>query len=75
MVQADKALAEIKAHEDICAVRYKGIEDAIKEMRGWIIGTFVSVLLLVLTMLGFVTVRYFDAVTKAPAVQVQTTVK
>lgn len=82
---------EIGAHERECALRYKAIEEAtiatgkviegtnkaVAEVRNWLIGTFITVLMLVITMLGFMTVRYFDAVTKAPvqSVQVQTTVK
>ena len=91
LAEARLARQEIDKHEDICAIRYAGIEaaitttndsiketnSAVKELRGWLIGTFVTVLLMVLTMLGFIFVRYFDAVTKPPvqAVQVQTTVK
>jgi hypothetical protein len=51
MKEAESAKAEIKAHEDVCAVRYEGIEKAISGLTrkqdaatAWTIATLVTCL-------------------------------
>lgn len=42
------AYAKIESHEDICAIRYQGINDTLSEMKGlirWILGGVASVAL------------------------------
>ena len=55
---------DIEHHEDICAERYQGINNAIREIKGWMKWAGTSAFTIVIGMLGFLIVQQFHDNTK-----------
>jgi CHASE3 domain sensor protein len=82
MNAAQQALAEIAAHERECAIRYENITEAVKaqakaseRLQGWIIATFVTVLLGAFGMIGYLLVNPVVLAHPVPTQQTQVVVK
>lgn len=60
--KANAALAQIDAHEDICAIRYQGIQTEISGMKRIITWAGAAAFSVIIGMLGFLARAQFDAV-------------
>jgi len=75
-----------ESHEAVCAERYLGISSAqkatndalidvsvsVKEIRNWLIGAVGGVVVLLISMVGFLGISYIDnASTRAPEVHIR----
>lgn len=65
------AYAKINAHEDLCAERYEGIRDAIKDVKGWLRWILTGVAGVLISLLGW---ALFQLYTLEPLRQPQTSV-
>jgi hypothetical protein len=55
------AYAKIEAHEDICALRYKGIGDSIKELKDLIHWILAGVAMVAVSLIAWMAVQLFAA--------------
>lgn len=61
------AYSKIEAHEDICALRYEGINRSIAELKGLLHLILTGTAGVVIAITGWLAVQVFNANARAPA--------